>query len=94
MSDNFRRTAFALQPFDHDENPFNWDWSAFRQEVDEPIGMSSSAGLCHDITLESLAEEPPIPDWWTVPEAPDDHAHIDLAQGPDLAPQERLQPDR
>ncbi|KAF1360136.1 hypothetical protein EJ07DRAFT_155142 [Lizonia empirigonia] len=97
MSDNFNRTAYALQPVAPDENPFDWDWAALHEEVGESI---TALGVYpddwfHDITLESLEEEPAIPGWWDVLDAPEENGPcIDTSHGPDTGTGAELQPDR
>lgn len=98
MSDNFDRTAFALQPAAPDENPFDWDWSALQEEVDRPIadiGAWSAGGLFDDVTLQSLEEEPSIPNWWNVEDSPNENRPFEvLPCGQDLEIGAELQPDR
>ena len=50
-----------------DEDPFEWDWASLQKEVDKPF--TNGVGLLHDVTVQSLGEEPVIPDWWDVSDA-------------------------
>jgi hypothetical protein len=63
MSDNFVRTAFALQI---EENPFSCDWVVLQEEVEEAIvglDTSGTARLFNDVTHENLGVESTAPDW-------------------------------
>lgn len=97
MSDNFNRSTYALQPVALDGNPFDWDWAALREEVDESItalGVCPDDGL-HDITSESLEEEPAISVWWDVPDAPEENGPCGVtSHGSDTGTGAGLQPDR
>ncbi|KAF3049434.1 hypothetical protein E8E11_005881 [Didymella keratinophila] len=60
MSDNFDHTVYALQPAALSEDPSSWDWAALKEEVDASFAGNGEGDWYHEITLESLQEEPPI----------------------------------
>lgn len=77
-----------------EDNPFDYDWEALSAAMNEPIMDLPSTGLFSNITLESLAEEPPIPDWWGVQDAPGDLPSDATSHGQGLTQEAELQPDR